>query len=264
MDLSSFLKEFDRERQLPYSNRIIIDSIDSTNSLGKRLLRSDTPPDGSSPWLLIALQQSGGRGRHHHRWSSPLGGIYVSVVLRNVAIGELHALPLLAAVGLCRSLNQVLATRALLKWPNDILVGGKKIGGILVETVIRSPELAQAVVGFGINHDIAPETEKYRSTCVRTEAVEPSSQALLTQMMIDSLTEEIGYRDKPHYAVEKYKNHTMHRPGDKITCRTPEGEISATFLGFEDQGFLRIRGQEGEMILSAGQVLDPFGRSEET
>jgi len=107
---------------------------------------------GAAPWtVVLADTQTAGRGRQGRRWSSPAGNLYLSVLLRPEAPGPRWALlPLAAGVAVAEALAGE-GLDARLKWPNDVLVGGRKVGGILAEATSGSDGLEFVVVGIGIN-----------------------------------------------------------------------------------------------------------------
>jgi BirA family biotin operon repressor/biotin-[acetyl-CoA-carboxylase] ligase len=125
------------------------DSIDSTNRRAKELAAAGCPA-GS---LVVAETQTAGRGRRGRAWHSPAGaGIYASVVLRPALAPE-HAplLTLAASVAVAETLRTRAEAPAVIKWPNDVLIGLRKIAGILTEMVAEPERMDFAVVGLGIN-----------------------------------------------------------------------------------------------------------------
>ncbi|TLM76530.1 MAG: biotin--[acetyl-CoA-carboxylase] ligase [Actinobacteria bacterium] len=119
----------------------------STNDDAKELARGGAG-EGA---VVVAAEQTGGRGRFDRAWHSPAGGAYVSaVVVPPVSPSEVGPLPLVAAVGVAQGLS-VLGVDATLKWPNDLYVGDRKLAGILVELSADSDRVLWVVVGFGLN-----------------------------------------------------------------------------------------------------------------
>ncbi len=122
--------------------------VDSTNLYLRRL--ADTAPDGTA---VIAASQSAGRGRAGRSFLSPEGGLYLSVLLRPAVEPErLPTLTPVAAAAVCRAVETVCGVRCGVKWPNDVLLGGKKICGILFESVLGG-EKPCVIVGIGVNAD---------------------------------------------------------------------------------------------------------------
>lgn len=132
------------------------DSIDSTNDEAIRLSEAGAE-EGT---IVIALEQSGGKGRRGRSWSSPPGcGLYLSVVLRpGKPFSELGQLAFVAAVAAAESIRKVSGLDARIKWPNDILINGRKVIGILIEArqvkeheSDQKPSYPAAIIGIGIN-----------------------------------------------------------------------------------------------------------------
>jgi BirA family biotin operon repressor/biotin-[acetyl-CoA-carboxylase] ligase len=103
---------------------------------------------------VLAVAQTGGRGRRSRAWSSPAGGLWLSIVLRPALPAERWPLVgFAAAVGAGRAVEDITSVRVRLKWPNDLMVDEHKVGGVLVEA--RGPVL---IAGIGLNANIEPET----------------------------------------------------------------------------------------------------------
>ena len=117
---------------------------------------------------VVALQQSHGRGRQHRPWHSPPGqGLYLSVLMRPPwAAADSGALALLAGVAVASALQQLGVREVKLKWPNDVLAGGKKICGVLIEPALKGGQIEFAVVGIGVNvrHGVADFPPDLRGT----------------------------------------------------------------------------------------------------
>lgn len=125
------------------------ESLPSTNDRAKELAAAQAP-EGT---LVVAEGQSAGRGRLGRQWESPLGvGLYVSLVLRPpLPPHELPQITLTTAVAVARALERTVGAAPGIKWPNDLLLGGKKVGGILTEMETESDQMRHLVVGLGLN-----------------------------------------------------------------------------------------------------------------
>lgn len=133
---------FDRAAPVYYT-----DSCPSTNAMLKELAGQGA----EEGCVLIAARQTQGRGRMGRSFSSPEGGIYLSLLLRpGQSIEKIPQLSALAALAVRRALLECCCVQADIKWPNDLLLGGKKICGILAESVIRGQELS-VILGIGVN-----------------------------------------------------------------------------------------------------------------
>ena len=130
--------------------------IDSTN-VHARMIADRGAPEGT---VVVAEAQLKGKGRRGRSWFSPAGeGIYVSVILRpRVAPSEAPQLVLMAAVAAAEALLAHAALPVSVKWPNDILVGGKKIAGILTEMRLAGDRIDHVVIGMGVNVNTPAES----------------------------------------------------------------------------------------------------------
>lgn len=142
-----------REAMAPAARSLLqaLTALDVTDSTNAVLLRLE--PGYRHAHVVLAESQTRGRGRRQRAWHSPPGGnIYLSLGWRfNTATAHLSTLPLAAAVCLCRALERAGLRAHGIKWPNDILVGGAKLAGILVETQGAPGAQLLAVIGIGLN-----------------------------------------------------------------------------------------------------------------
>jgi BirA family biotin operon repressor/biotin-[acetyl-CoA-carboxylase] ligase len=126
-------------------------SLSSTNDVAKRRAKEGAK-EGT---VIIAEEQTAGRGRIKRRWLSPRGSIALSIILYP-PLAYLPSLIMVASLAVADSIEEVTDLKAQLKWPNDVLVNGKKICGILVESDVRGDKVDYAVIGTGINININP------------------------------------------------------------------------------------------------------------
>lgn len=124
-------------------------SVGSTNDVAVNLARSGAP-EGT---LVVASVQTAGRGRRGEPWESPEGGLWMSFVLRpRLEASRRPGISLVSATAVARALHAISGLPVRLKWPNDVLVGGRKIGGVMVESAGDA-----LVVGMGVNVNIPPD-----------------------------------------------------------------------------------------------------------
>jgi BirA family transcriptional regulator, biotin operon repressor / biotin---[acetyl-CoA-carboxylase] ligase len=130
---------------------IVKDEVASTNDLAKTLAN-----DGEEEGLVVtARTQVAGRGRMGRSWSSPEGGIYLSVLLRpKIPVHDMLRMTVLACVPVAETVEEVSGCRATVKWPNDVEVDGRKVAGLLVESASKGGEIAYLVLGIGINLNV--------------------------------------------------------------------------------------------------------------
>jgi len=152
-----------RELQdFPLEGISILAEVGSTNDEAKKLLQKH------SSALVVAEAQRRGRGRHGRVWESPPGGLWFSLGFK-VDKRDLALIPILTGAAVAQGLRD-LGFAAQIKWPNDILIGGKKVAGILVEADTREGGSSEVVIGVGINVNIPEEElqERVRGTRIGT------------------------------------------------------------------------------------------------
>ncbi|MFW6192742.1 MAG: biotin--[acetyl-CoA-carboxylase] ligase [Gemmatimonadota bacterium] len=123
--------------------------VESTMDVARRLADEEEAPGGT---VVLAREQTAGRGRGGRAWHSPPGGVYLSMVFRPGEVGNPGLLPVVAGLGVVREIDVAWTGLDLaLKWPNDLLAGGRKIGGLLAEAVWGDEGLRFLVAGVGVN-----------------------------------------------------------------------------------------------------------------
>jgi BirA family biotin operon repressor/biotin-[acetyl-CoA-carboxylase] ligase len=125
------------------------DELASTNDRARELALSGAPEG----LVIVARQQTAGRGRHGRQWSSPVDeGLYLSIILRPATTpAKASLITLAAAVAVAETFSLDFAAEADIKWPNDVLINGRKACGILVESAIENNRLQYAILGIGVN-----------------------------------------------------------------------------------------------------------------
>jgi BirA family transcriptional regulator, biotin operon repressor / biotin---[acetyl-CoA-carboxylase] ligase len=226
----------------------------STNSellAEKRLVR---------PVLLLADEQTAGRGRRGRRWhSAPGAGLTFSlaVALRR-PLRELAGLTLVAGVATVRALRKVGVARAALKWPNDIVVEGGKLGGILVET--RSLDGAtKAVIGIGINLHGAAElrTRLRREVAALDEFVAVPENGVIADAIALSLLELVAaFEAQGLQAARGEWERLDAHAGQKLRVRLADGRVvTGIASGLDTDGALRLATRDGMRAIRTGRVI---------
>jgi BirA family biotin operon repressor/biotin-[acetyl-CoA-carboxylase] ligase len=150
---------------------LFLRKVNSTNLWAKRLARSGAQ-EGT---IAVAESQSSGRGRLDRRWYSPVGGLWFSVVLRpQIYASEVSQLTVVTALSVIQTLRDLYGLEAHAKWPNDVLVNGRKICGILGEANSEANEVSFVIMGIGLNanfdvHKVLPESIAAGATSLETE-----------------------------------------------------------------------------------------------
>lgn len=127
---------------------IWLEEVDSTNNYARKLIENGEE-EGA---LVLARKQTQGRGREGRNWISPEGGLYMSLVLKPpLPVKELSLMTLLTAVAVLEAIEDLTLLKCQVKWPNDLLLEGKKVCGILTESKVMGEAVEYVVVGIGIN-----------------------------------------------------------------------------------------------------------------
>lgn len=227
------------------------DQTDSTNRRAKELAAAGA----AEGVLVVAEEQTRGRGRLDRQWFSPAGqGIYASLILRpSLPPGAVTRMVLLTAVAVAETLRDAAGMTVSIKWPNDILAGGRKIAGILTEVAMEMDTVNYIVIGLGLNVNIPanafPEDLGGRATSVLMETGKTFSRALLLRRFLESCE---GYY---HSVLESGFDPVMARwraltdmEGKQVTVQTIGGTYTGRVLDFDRDGFLILQDNEGESI----------------
>ena len=128
--------------------------ISSTNTKAKTLAEKQA----AESTVVVSDVQTHGRGRSGRTWKSPKGGLWFSLIIRpKIPVDRISLLQFLFANALRKGIEEVYGVQSEVKWPNDLVVGGKKLAGVLIETKISGPELVYAIVGIGLNVNLTAE-----------------------------------------------------------------------------------------------------------
>ncbi len=211
------------------------------------------------PILLAAEEQSAGRGRHGRRWhSAPGAGATFSILRRmRCAPRALAGLSLAAGVAAARALRALGAAEASLKWPNDLIARGAKLGGLLIETRQQGRETA-AVVGIGINCRAAALPGARRRVAALDEFVRPplARNAVIGAVAREVLAalEAFERSGLPAFAAEWSAMHA--HEGRRIRVRLADGRsVTGIASGLGQNGALRLRTPSGLREVLSGRVI---------
>jgi BirA family biotin operon repressor/biotin-[acetyl-CoA-carboxylase] ligase len=237
-------------------NVVALSTVDSTNRFARALvhrLGASCPPT-----TVLAWGQRAGRGRLGRSWASPEGrGIYASLV-RQVGSENLLAVPLLTGVGLATGIGRVTGLPCRLKWPNDVLVGGRKLAGVLIESVGGpSRDVTGVVIGFGVNVSHDQIELPLGATSVELETGSPAALVPLIAALVAAVDDELGRAGEEGYAVARFAELMAHRIGDRLTCRMAGGSLTGELAGFERRGFLRLIVAGRERLVAAAELEGP-------
>ena len=232
--------------------------VGSTNTLALEAAAAGAP-EGS---VFVAEQQTAGRGRGRNQWHSPRSkGIYCSVVLRP-SLPPADALTLTLATGLAvHAAIQGIDSRVVpdLKWPNDLLIGGKKVCGILTEMSSEATSVRYIVAGIGlnVNHTEFPSDLERIATSLRIVTGREWSRIEVGAAMLKSLEREyknlLSNPDARADIRERFEQRSCSTCGREVWIEE-HPQLTGITEGLDDRGFLRLRTPDGLKIVYSGTV----------
>lgn len=232
------------------------EELGSTNDRAKEL--ADAGAEHGE--VVVAEAQTAGRGRRGRSWASPpRKNLYFSVVLRP-DLPPLRApeLTLVASVALCDALRQA-GVAAGIKWPNDLLVSGRKIGGVLTELAAEPDRVHWVVIGAGVNVNARPtdfpEELRAEATSIFIERGEPAPRALFAAACFTALEDWLDRHAAHGFAAvrDAWRERSV-TLGRQVVVRTDGQEITGVAEDIDDAGALLVRGPAGLERILAGDV----------
>jgi BirA family biotin operon repressor/biotin-[acetyl-CoA-carboxylase] ligase len=277
--------------ELGHKNRLIgkeirwYKKISSTQDLALSLLSNSKERDISdyNGLVIISEEQTEGKGRGERKWVSNSGGLWFSILViqPNIPASNTNQIQMLSATSVCETINLLTNLNAKIKWPNDILINSKKVGGILVDVGIKGPKIDYLVIGIGINVNTdsnatrselqkrreydgenRKKTNNDRNLDVTSLKDELNNQELDKLKILKDILEKIEFNlfsieqdqksihnENVHNLIEKYKS-LCETLGKRI-CIYDEGQIR--YCGFakeiHDDGSLVIEREEEDRIV---------------
>ncbi|AJY77136.1 biotin--[acetyl-CoA-carboxylase] ligase [Paenibacillus beijingensis] len=255
----------ERLTTVSFGRRIhLLGSVDSTQNVARQFAEEEAA-DGT---LVIAEQQLSGRGRMGRQWVSPAGkGVWMSMVLRpRLPIHFAPQLTLLTAVALCRSLRTLTGLDIGIKWPNDLLIEGKKISGILLESAAEEERLRYVIAGIGISvnleEDDYPQDLLPRATSLRIASGAAIDRTAVIASFLNEWEqlyqtyESSGF--EPVRLLWEALSVSLHKPAVLIT---PQGKIEGVPVGLHDAGGLKVIESDGtERTVFSAEMGEPENR----
>ncbi|HLK65218.1 MAG TPA: biotin--[acetyl-CoA-carboxylase] ligase [Bryobacteraceae bacterium] len=212
-------------------------TVDSTMTTAARC------PPGA---VVVAGEQTAGQGRHGHSWHSEAGaGLYFSIVLEPAPV-----LTLALGLAVQSALQDVAGIACDLRWPNDVMLGGKKLAGILVQLVD-----GKAIAGIGINltHTAFPEELASEATSIKLHTAREPEPTGLVIALIHAI--ETFAAEDQDAVLRLFTHASSYAVGRRVTVNQPGGVISGTTSGLDSSGFLIVRKDDGtDTLILAGGV----------
>lgn len=233
----------------------LLPAVDSTNFLARRIisecLENEVPLPSAA---IIALEQTAGQGRESRAWHSPAGRGIWSTILHTRPIAELSLLPLELASAIARFLRDEYQIDAHIKWPNDVLVDGRKIAGTLIEARSRED---QAFVAIGIGLNVLPlgkgAPPESISIAEATSSIVDLPGAIARFLV--SLDAALFRPFSRETILDEWRALTVHRDGDRVGFVMRGERIEGAWRGIDENGHARIEVEGSERLVSAGDLI---------
>lgn len=253
------LKSYLKTRHLGHSIRYL-SQTSSTQALAHQWAREGAE-EGS---LVITEEQTEGRGRMGRSWHSPSqSGIWMSLILRPpIPLTSAPHLTLLASVAVTRSLKRETGLPIWIKWPNDLLINGKKICGILTELRGEQDQIHYIVMGIGINVNVSLEQWPQELTGIATSLEIEGKKSYSRPKLIASILRELeglylGYLEQGFEPIRILWEEAAGMIGKQVTSHTPQGVRTGTALGLAPSGALNLETKDGIISLYSSDIEYP-------
>jgi BirA family transcriptional regulator, biotin operon repressor / biotin---[acetyl-CoA-carboxylase] ligase len=233
----------------------MISRVASTNLIGRSIVSECIENELSLPQaMILAREQFAGRGRNERSWSSPPDkGIYATTLVTR-PLRELPLVPLAMANIVASYLRETFAIDARIKWPNDILAGGKKIAGILTEARVQD-ERVFLMIGTGINVEPWQDHTRPNATSIGEHSSRFSGIAAATIAFIEHVDEQLARPFDRDEVLAQWRAQTIHMPGDRIHCVIGDRTFDGTWIRIDEEGRAVLNTTGGTIVVSAGDLI---------
>lgn len=245
-----------------------MDETPSTNDLARdyllNLWQTDNPPPAASPVAFVAKRQTSGRGQHGRRWESPQGGLYLSAIVHDLDPRYRGRLALIAGVAAAAAVRDVTRVEPALRWPNDLVVDGRKLGGILCEAVALHDRWG-GIVGIGLNVNTRlerlPPGVRPRSTSLLELTGKSVSLDHLELYLLGRLSESLARVRLEGLApiIDRFARCDA-LAGRHVIVRVDDRTVEGAAAGITADGHLRVVTPAGDVALDRGTLLEIDGQ----
>lgn len=210
--------------------------LPSTNTTAYRLAEQSAPE-----WtIIVADQQTRGRGRGGKKWESPKGGLWFSILLRpDVRSSRAPLLQYLTANAARQAVQDETGLQVQLKWPNDLVIDKNKLGGILIESKTLGDRVSFAILGIGLNVNQGEDRLPGGATSIRLASGMRYDQRRLLKAIVDQTRSRYDELDEPSTIMDEWWRNCVHRP-PRVQVALPKGIVIGITRGIDEDGGLII------------------------
>ena len=214
----------------------------------------DGAPEGT---VVVVERQTAGRGRFDRSWASPPGENLLFAVLLRPTLAQLSSLNMATTLAVCEAISELTDLGPTVKWPNDVLVNGRKVSGILIETAVESGVVGYAVVGIGLNVNFDPSefpeiASSATSLRAETGRVQDRERVLVAVLAsLDSLYARVRHGES---LIDEWGKR-LETLGRDVQVRWKDRLLEGRATGIDDQGNLLLSQKDGSTVTAvAGEV----------
>jgi len=210
--------------------------LESTNTTAYRIAQQSAPE-----WtVVVADVQTKGRGRRGNKWESPKGGLWFSILLRpNLPSRRLLLLQFLAATATRKAIGNETSLDVKLKWPNDLVLGSAKLGGILIESKTQGERVSFAVLGIGLNVNQGKAQLPPGAISMRLVSGKQHNLRVLLRAILDQIRSSLDDLNHPSKIMDEWWRNCIHRPL-RVQVTFPKGTITGISRTIDEGGSLLI------------------------
>lgn len=240
-------------------NLVLLEVTESTQALARELIEElDQEEKRLAATVIISDRQNHGEARSGRSWISPPGGLYLTWLQSGLGSATILRLPMLAAVAAHGAVTEVGVEGARIKWPNDLLVTGRKLAGILVFARHGNPSWAS--VGLGVNVESTPSIDDHGALpaiSVAELVSTPDPGTWRDRIASSFVNRLVASLPDPEPALATWHQLLLQQPGEPVNVALASGEVvSGTLLEVLPEGHLRLRTDDGERTVSGGDIIE--------
>ncbi|WP_437188159.1 biotin--[acetyl-CoA-carboxylase] ligase [Planctomicrobium sp. SH668] len=249
----------ERLEKSPFLKRVIwLEETGSTNTFA----RESAAEIVETPTLVGAESQLAGRGRNQHQWVSRSGALTFSLVIRpgesGIRLSQWPILSITAGLAVCKTLEKFAPTKQVqLKWPNDVYLNGRKVCGILNESIPEYPDKLVVGVGINVNNSMLDGPEELRQSA--TALIDHADAAIhRTDVLLEFLEvfhEELTALSENEQLIIQHCRERCFLTGKMLTLQDVQSQVTGMCQGIDDDGALRLMTGSGPMNFISGQII---------
>lgn len=217
--------------------------LDSTNNKAREFAKKNL-----HDIIVIAERQSRGKGRFERKWLSDIGGLYMTVVLKIKDIDKAKYLTFAAAVSVAKTIRKIAKLNAMVKWPNDVLIDGRKICGILTETISGNNNFALIGIGVNINQKIFPDIISNKTTSLKLKTNRKYTIKKVSETIMKEFNNLYSQYQKNNHEkiIAEWKKYS-HTLGKKIRVKAMNKSYMGDAIGIDEDCSLLLKLNNGKI-----------------